>query len=75
MCFDLKLRNVLFLVLSIKNCLKVFFPPLLEYLHLCLPLVRASAIFIGVYEPTKHKLLKIFPENLSALAHIVSWLS
>jgi uncharacterized membrane protein YhdT len=36
---------------------------------------RASAIFIGVYEPAKQKLLEIFPENLSALAHIVSWLS
>ena len=31
----------------------------------------ASAIFIGVYEPTKEKLLKIIHENLSALAHIV----
>ncbi|PRQ49055.1 putative mitochondrial carrier protein [Rosa chinensis] len=29
----------------------------------------ASAIFVGVYEPTKQKLLKMFPENLSALAH------
>lgn len=36
---------------------------------------RASAIFIGVYEPTKQKLLKSFPENLSAVAHFVSWLS
>lgn len=33
---------------------------------------RASAIFVGVYEPTKQKLLKMFPENLSALAHFVS---
>ncbi|XP_012570107.1 S-adenosylmethionine carrier 1, chloroplastic/mitochondrial isoform X1 [Cicer arietinum] len=32
----------------------------------------ASAIFIGVYEPTKQKLLKIFPENLNALAHIAA---
>lgn len=32
---------------------------------------RASAIFVGVYEPAKKKLLKIFPENLSALAHFV----
>ncbi|XP_024181542.1 S-adenosylmethionine carrier 1, chloroplastic/mitochondrial isoform X4 [Rosa chinensis] len=31
----------------------------------------ASAIFVGVYEPTKQKLLKMFPENLSALAHFV----
>ncbi|KVH99573.1 S-adenosylmethionine carrier 1, chloroplastic/mitochondrial-like [Cynara cardunculus var. scolymus] len=32
----------------------------------------ASAIFIGVYEPTKQKLLKSFPENLSALAHLTA---
>ncbi|KAA8537961.1 hypothetical protein F0562_027459 [Nyssa sinensis] len=32
----------------------------------------ASAIFIGVYEPTKQKLLKTFPENLSALAHLAA---
>ncbi|XP_058111343.1 S-adenosylmethionine carrier 1, chloroplastic/mitochondrial isoform X2 [Magnolia sinica] len=32
----------------------------------------ASAIFIGVYEPTKQKLLKIFPENLSAFAHLTA---
>jgi hypothetical protein len=32
---------------------------------------RASAIFVGVYEPTKQKLLKSFPEYLSALAHLV----
>ncbi|PWA81679.1 S-adenosylmethionine carrier 1, chloroplastic/mitochondrial [Artemisia annua] len=31
----------------------------------------ASAIFIGVYETTKQKLLKSFPENFSALAHLV----
>ncbi|KAM5577545.1 hypothetical protein ABKV19_008074, partial [Rosa sericea] len=31
----------------------------------------ASAIFVGVYEPTKQKLLKMFPENLSALPHFV----
>uniref|UniRef100_A0A7N2KWA0 Uncharacterized protein n=1 Tax=Quercus lobata TaxID=97700 RepID=A0A7N2KWA0_QUELO len=30
----------------------------------------ASAIFVGVYEPTKQKLLKSFPENLSAVAHL-----
>lgn len=36
---------------------------------------RASAIFVGVYEPTKQKLLKMFPENLSALAHFVRELS
>ncbi|KAK6160799.1 hypothetical protein DH2020_004180 [Rehmannia glutinosa] len=33
--------------------------------------IPASAIFIGVYEPTKQKLLKIFPENFSAIAHLV----
>lgn len=32
----------------------------------------ASAIFIGVYEPTKQKLLKMCPENLSALAHLTA---
>ena len=32
---------------------------------------RASALFVGVYEPTKQKLLKLFPENLSAVAHLV----
>lgn len=30
----------------------------------------ASAIFVGVYEPTKQKLLKSLPENLSALAQL-----
>ncbi|KAL6909558.1 hypothetical protein ACP4OV_001839 [Aristida adscensionis] len=29
----------------------------------------ASAIFVGVYEPTKRKLLEALPENLSAVAH------
>ncbi|KAK4381381.1 S-adenosylmethionine carrier 1, chloroplastic/mitochondrial [Sesamum angolense] len=32
--------------------------------------IPASALFIGVYEPTKQKLLKIFPENFSAIAHL-----
>lgn len=32
----------------------------------------ASAIFVGVYEPAKQKLLKTFPENLSALAHLTA---
>ncbi|CAI0457242.1 unnamed protein product [Linum tenue] len=31
----------------------------------------ASALFVGVYEPAKQKLLKAFPENLSAFAHLV----
>nr|CAB3456346.1 unnamed protein product [Digitaria exilis] len=30
----------------------------------------ASAIFVGVYEPAKRKLLEMFPENLSAIAHL-----
>ncbi|XP_065875916.1 S-adenosylmethionine carrier 1, chloroplastic/mitochondrial isoform X2 [Euphorbia lathyris] len=30
----------------------------------------ASALFVGVYEPTKQKLLRMFPENLSAVAHL-----
>ncbi|KAM7513724.1 hypothetical protein LguiA_003858 [Lonicera macranthoides] len=32
----------------------------------------ASALFVGVYEPTKQKLLKIVPENLSAIAHLTA---
>ncbi|KAL4644120.1 hypothetical protein ACB092_02G141100 [Castanea dentata] len=32
----------------------------------------ASALFVGVYEPTKQKLLKLFPENLSAAAHLTA---
>ncbi|GAB4848311.1 S-adenosylmethionine carrier 1, chloroplastic/mitochondrial [Ancistrocladus abbreviatus] len=32
----------------------------------------ASATFVGVYEPSKQKLLKLFPENLSAIAHLHS---
>ncbi|GLU13220.1 hypothetical protein SLE2022_298650 [Rubroshorea leprosula] len=32
----------------------------------------ASALFVGVYEPTKQKLLKMFPENLSAFAHFTA---
>ncbi|KAF6146369.1 hypothetical protein GIB67_020463, partial [Kingdonia uniflora] len=32
----------------------------------------ASAIFVGVYEPTKMKLLEMFPENLSAFAHLTA---
>ncbi|CAJ1937957.1 unnamed protein product [Sphenostylis stenocarpa] len=30
----------------------------------------ASALFVGVYEPIKQKLLRIFPENLSAFSHL-----
>ncbi|KAL9662678.1 hypothetical protein QQ045_027511 [Rhodiola kirilowii] len=32
----------------------------------------ASAIFLGVYEPAKQKLLKSLPENLSAVAHLTA---
>lgn len=31
----------------------------------------ASALFFGVYEPTKQKLLKVLPEKFSAVAHLV----
>ncbi|GJW01124.1 S-adenosylmethionine carrier 1, chloroplastic/mitochondrial-like protein [Tanacetum coccineum] len=37
-----------------------------------LPYVTASAIFIGVYEPNKQKLLKSWPENFNALAHLTT---
>lgn len=32
----------------------------------------ASALFVGIYEPTKRKLLDVFPENLSAVAHLTA---
>ncbi|XP_021284626.1 S-adenosylmethionine carrier 1, chloroplastic/mitochondrial-like [Herrania umbratica] len=32
----------------------------------------ASAIFLGVYEPAKQKLLKAFPENMSAFSHLTA---
>ncbi|XP_047329144.1 S-adenosylmethionine carrier 1, chloroplastic/mitochondrial-like [Impatiens glandulifera] len=32
----------------------------------------ASAMFVGVYEPTKQKLLKVIPDNLSAVAHLTA---
>ncbi|WVZ79120.1 hypothetical protein U9M48_026736 [Paspalum notatum var. saurae] len=32
----------------------------------------ASALFVGVYEPTKRKLLETLPENLSAVAHFTA---
>jgi len=44
--------------------------PLLILFIIFIP--RASAVFVGIYEPIKQKLLKVFPENLSALAHLVS---
>ncbi|OWM91386.1 hypothetical protein CDL15_Pgr017304 [Punica granatum] len=33
---------------------------------------KASALFVGVYEPTKQKLLRMLPENLSAVAHLTA---
>ncbi|KAL2907277.1 S-adenosylmethionine carrier 1 chloroplastic/mitochondrial [Bienertia sinuspersici] len=32
----------------------------------------ASAAFLGVYEPTKQKLLRLLPDNLSAIAHLTA---
>ncbi|KAH0915820.1 hypothetical protein HID58_030266 [Brassica napus] len=32
----------------------------------------ASALFVGVYEPTKQKLLKTLPDHLSAVAHLTA---
>lgn len=32
----------------------------------------ASAIFVGVYEPVKTKLLEIFPDNYNAVAHLLA---
>eukprot|EP01018_Ginkgo_biloba_P024292 Gb_24637 [translate_table: standard] len=32
----------------------------------------ASAIFVGVYEPVKRKLLEIFPDKFSAIAHLTA---
>ncbi|KAK6150541.1 hypothetical protein DH2020_015473 [Rehmannia glutinosa] len=32
----------------------------------------ASAVFVGVYEPAKQKLLRSLPENLSAVAHLTA---
>lgn len=31
----------------------------------------ASALFVGVYEPIKQKLLRVFPEHLSAFTHLI----
>jgi hypothetical protein len=35
---------------------------------------RASAVFVGVYEPVKRKLLSALPDQLSWLAHLVKFL-
>ncbi|KAK3043932.1 hypothetical protein RJ639_000631 [Escallonia herrerae] len=48
---------------------KIYF---LIWLNELLKICSASAVFIGVYEPMKQKLLKSFPENLSALAHLTA---
>ncbi|KHN34018.1 Putative mitochondrial carrier C12B10.09 [Glycine soja] len=32
----------------------------------------ASALFVGVYEPIKQKLLRVFPEHLSAFTHLTA---
>ncbi|GFP83269.1 S-adenosylmethionine carrier 1 chloroplastic/mitochondrial [Phtheirospermum japonicum] len=32
----------------------------------------ASAVFVGVYEPAKQKLIRSLPENLSAVAHLTA---
>lgn len=32
----------------------------------------ASAIFVGVYEPLKRKLLDVFPDHLSSIAHLTA---
>lgn len=34
-------------------------------------IISATAIFVGIYEPTKQTLLNSLPENLNALAHLV----
>ncbi|XP_038886539.1 S-adenosylmethionine carrier 1, chloroplastic/mitochondrial-like [Benincasa hispida] len=35
-------------------------------------MLPATAVFVGVYEPTKQKLLESLPENLNALAHLTA---
>jgi hypothetical protein len=47
-------------------------PVYVIFLNISITYSRASAIFVGVYEPTKRKLLETLPENLSAVAHFVS---
>lgn len=32
----------------------------------------ASAVFVGIYEPVKHKLLQAFPDHLSSVAHLTA---
>ena len=58
--------------LSVCFCYISLFPFVFsEQCHIC---YSASAIFVGVYEPAKRKLLELLPENLSAIAHLVSQL-
>jgi len=58
--------------LSVCFCYVSLFPFVFsEQCHIC---YSASAIFVGVYEPAKRKLLELLPENLSAIAHLVSQL-
>jgi hypothetical protein len=47
-------------------------PVYVIFLNISITYSRASAILVGVYEPTKRKLLETLPENLSAVAHFVS---
>lgn len=65
--------NYYFTVLSLSMCLShELFIYSVGLVVILFPYVyRASALFVGVYEPTKQKLLQIFPENLSAAAHLV----
>ncbi|KAG0605691.1 hypothetical protein M758_9G080500 [Ceratodon purpureus] len=37
-----------------------------------LGVLPASAVFVGVYEPVKRKMLSVFPEQLSSLAHLTA---
>ncbi|XP_021771465.1 probable S-adenosylmethionine carrier 2, chloroplastic [Chenopodium quinoa] len=52
------------------NCLFDQGVRLREPLCHCQSNTLASAIFLGVYEPVKQKLLKAIPENFSSLAHL-----
>jgi len=56
--------------LSVCFCYVSLFPFVFsEQCHIC---YSASAIFVGVYEPAKRKLLELLPENLSAIAHLTA---
>jgi hypothetical protein len=68
--FTLHLRCI---TTSHKMCLSIFHglsvAIFMSYFVIC---CRASPLFVGIYEPTKRKLLDMFPEILSAVAHLVS---